>query len=117
MSDPPELEPDALLRALGRHAKRTAPPFDRVWRAAQAQVDAPRSRPFPLRPAFAVAGIAALVAIVMTISAAEGAIARRVSTLRNGTRQRRSCSIRLASNGCAAFRGSPTPRSAAPPLL
>jgi hypothetical protein len=67
MSGAPELEPDALLRALGRHAERTAPPFDRMWRTAQAQVDAPRPRPFPLQPGFAVAGIAALVAIVMTI--------------------------------------------------
>jgi hypothetical protein len=67
MSDPPEREPDALLRALGRHAERTAPPFDRVWRAAQAQVGAPRSRPFSPRLSFAVAGITALVAIVLTI--------------------------------------------------
>jgi hypothetical protein len=67
MSGAPELEPDALLRALGRHAERTAPPFDRMWRAAQAQVDAPRPRPFPLRPGFAVTGIAALIAIVVTI--------------------------------------------------
>lgn len=67
MSDTPELEPDTLLRALGRHAERTAPPFDPMWRAAQAQVDAARPRPLPLRSGFAVAGIAALVAIVMTI--------------------------------------------------
>lgn len=72
MSSTPELEPDALLRALGRHGKRTAPPFDRVWRAAQAQVDAHRARPFSLRPGFAVAGIAALVAIVMTIFVGAG---------------------------------------------
>lgn len=67
MSDAPQPEPDALLRALRRHAERTAPPFERVWRKAQAQVDARRSRWFPLRPGFAVAGIAALVAIVVTI--------------------------------------------------
>ena len=67
MSGPPDREPDALLRALGRHAAQTAPPFERGGRAAQAQVDAPRTRPFLLRPGFAVVGIAALVAIVMTI--------------------------------------------------
>ena len=38
-----------------------------MWRTAQAQVDAPARGRFPLRPGFAVAGIAALVAIVMTI--------------------------------------------------
>ena len=67
MSGAPESEPDALLRAIGRHAKRTAPPFYRMWHAAQAQIDAPRPRPFPLRSGFAVAGIAALAAIVMTV--------------------------------------------------
>ena len=63
----PEFEPDKLLRALGQHAERTAPPFDAMWRTARAQVDAARPRLLPLRSGFAVAGIAALVAIVMTI--------------------------------------------------
>ena len=64
----PELDPDELLRALGQHAERTAPPFDTMWRTARAQVDAARPRSLPLRSGFAVAGIAALVAIVMTIT-------------------------------------------------
>jgi hypothetical protein len=72
MSGTPELEPDALLRALGRHAERMAPPFDPMWRTAQAQVDAPRPRPLPLLPGFAVAVVAALVAIVMTIFGGAG---------------------------------------------
>ena len=69
MSGAPESEPDALLRAVARHAERTAPPFDRMWRTAQAQVDARQSRPSHLRCGVAAAGVAALVVIVMTFFA------------------------------------------------
>ena len=72
MSRAPELDPDALLRSLGQHAKQTAPPFDRMWRTAQARVDAARPRPFLLWPGFAVTGIAALIAIVVTIFSGGG---------------------------------------------
>ena len=44
MSRAPELEPDALLRSLGHHAEQTALPFDRMWRAAQAQVGVEQGR-------------------------------------------------------------------------
>ena len=69
MSGIPESEPDALLREVARHAERTAPPFDRMWRAAQARVDARHSRTPHFRSRVAVAGVAALVVIVMTFFA------------------------------------------------
>lgn len=69
MSGTPESGPDALLRAVARHAERTAPPFDRMWRAAQARVDARHARPARLRSGVAAAGVAALVVIVVTIFA------------------------------------------------
>ena len=50
---------DVLLRDLGRHARAAAPPFEPMWRVAQARLAAP-----PQRRTMALAAAAALAACV-----------------------------------------------------
>jgi hypothetical protein len=66
MTSDREAQLDALLRDVGRHARETAPPFERTWRSARAQAAEPRPI-HAVSPIAAAAGLAAAVAVGLVL--------------------------------------------------